>query len=146
MVIELNEIIGVVYPVPVQYIDRLFDEDRNVFVKYVRSPSIKVNPRDKVLIYASQGSKEVVGEGIIDALYFKTPEEVLKKYGDKLFLTRDELYDYARSQPTRPLTKKMLVLVLSGLRKYSDAIKYPRPMTMAGEYITREKYESLVES
>jgi len=139
-------IIGVVYPVPLRLVDRLFVAHRNVFVKYVAQiTNLRIAPKHKVVFYASHGSKEVVGEGIIEAIEFLTPKEVLEKYGDKVFLNKDELMEYAMRQPKRTFSKKMLTLTLSKLRRYPTGIKYERPVTMAGEYLTQEKYSALLQ-
>jgi len=141
----MNKIIGMIFPVPLQFVDRLFVAHRNVFVKYTRTTSLKLIPKHKVLFYASHDSKEVVGEGIIEKMEFLTPTEALEKYGDKVFLNKDELAYYTTQQPGRPSGKKMLTLVLTKLRRYSCGIKYERPITMTGEYLTEEKHSGLLQ-
>lgn len=116
----MNEIVGVIFPVPQQFVNRLLLEKRNIFVKYVsNASSLKIAQKHKVLFYASQSSKEIVGEGKIEEMLFLTPKDALEKYGDKLFLNEDELTEYTLRQPNRDSSKKMLVLVLCGLRRYS---------------------------
>lgn len=73
-----------------------------------------------------------------------TPDEVISKYGEKVFLSRDELIAYTARQPSRDSSKKMLVVVLTKLRKYKKGIVYPRPITMVGEYLTKEQYKQLI--
>jgi len=142
----MNKIIGVVYPIPLPLVDRLFVAHRNVFVKYVaRTTNLRITRKHKVVFYASHGSKEVVGEGIIEAIEFLTPEEVLEKYKDKVFLNKNELMEYTQRQPGRTPSKKMLTLTLSKLRRYPCGIKYEKPITMAGEYLTEEKYNALLQ-
>jgi len=142
----MNKIVGVVYSVPLHFVDRLFVAHRNVFVKYVaRTTNLRIAPKHKVVVYASHGSKEVVGEGIIKAIEFLTPKEVLEKYEDKVFLNEDELKEYTMRQPKRTSSKKMLTLTLSKLRRYPQAIKYEKPVTMADEYLTEEKYTALLQ-
>jgi len=121
--------------------------EKDVFVKYLpRSTNVNLKPRNKILFYASRASREIVGESIIKSIEFLTPDEALSKYGDRLMLSREELAEYTSGQPTRTSAKKMLVLTLSKVRKYSQPVKYPRPLTMAGEYLTGEKYKSLMET
>jgi len=143
--VTLTKIVGVVYPVPIGFVDRLFVEHRGVIVKYVaRTTGLKIAPKHKVVFYGSKGSGEVVGEGTIDALEFLTPNEALEKFGDRLFLDKDELTKYTMHQPTRTLSKRVLVVTLSKLRRYPPGIKYERRMTMAGEYLTKERYDALL--
>jgi hypothetical protein len=141
----MHRIVGVIYPVPLRLVDRLFVEHRNVFVKYVaRTTNLRITPKHKVVFYASHGSKEVVGEGIIEAIEFLTPNEVLEKYGDEVFLNKDELMEYIMRQPGRTASKKMLTLILAKLRRYPPGIRYEKPITMTGEYLTEERYAALL--
>jgi hypothetical protein len=142
----MDRIIGVIFPVPQEFVDRLLVEQRNIFVKYVpRIASVQITPKQRLLLYASHGSKEIVGEGLIEEIQFLTPNEVLEKYGHKVFLDKDELTSYTRRQPNRDSSKKMLVLLLSKLRKYSYPKKFRRPITMVGQYLTEKEYQELVE-
>ena len=141
----MNEIAGVIFPVPRQFVDRLLVEKRNVFVKYVaRSGLSRLSVKHRVLLYVSQSSKEIVGEGIIDEIDFLTPGEALRKYGRKLFLDDHELEEYTFLQPNRDSSKKMLVLVLSKIRKYAKPKIFGKPISMSGLYLTKEEYKELL--
>jgi len=141
----MSKIVGVVYPVPISLIERLFTSKRNVFIKYLpHTTNTNLRPGDKVLFYASHASKQVVGEAIVRNIEFLTPDEALSKHGDRLLLSKEELANYTARQPTRTAAKKMLVLTIDKATKYTRPIRYPRPLTMAGECITKEKYKSLM--
>jgi hypothetical protein len=73
-----------------------------------------------------------------------TPKEALEKYGNKLFLYEDEIRDYMLQQANRNPSEKMLVLVLSGLRRHTRPTKFKKPISMAGRYLTREYYTDLL--
>jgi hypothetical protein len=125
-------------------VSRIFDEQKNVFVKYLaRSTWVRLTPKNKVLFYASHDQKEIVGEAVIKTIEFLTPASVLERYGDKLFLNRDELMSYVSQQPSRTTSKQMLVLVLSKPKKYLKGIRVKKPITMAGQYLTEENYAIL---
>jgi hypothetical protein len=142
----MESIVGIVFPVPQEFVDRLLIEQRNIFVKYVpRVSSVKISPKQKMVIYASHGSKEIVGEGLIESVQFLTPDEVLKKYGQKVFLNKEELIAYAQRQPNRDASKKMLVLVLTRLRKYACPKKFHKPISMVGQYLREKEYLELVD-
>jgi len=64
---------------------------------------------DKLLFYESGGQFRVVGEATIRTIEFLTPEEVIAKYGDRLFITKDELDNY-RKLRCRPPDRKLMVL------------------------------------
>ena len=140
----MRDIAGVIYPIPLEFVSRIFAEQKKVFVKYVAHETcIGLVPKNKILFYASLGQKEIVGEAIIKTIEFLTPIRVLEKYGDNVFLNRDELMEYASQQSSRTISKKMLVLVLSKPRRYARGINYEKPITMAGEYLTKERYNAL---
>lgn len=50
---------------------------------------------------------------------------------------------YASLQSSRSISKKLLVLVLSKPRRYAKGVNYKKPITMAGEYLTKERYDAL---
>jgi len=142
----MSNVIGVIYPIPLQFVSRIFSEKKDVFVKYLTyQSSVRLAPKNKILFYASHGQKEIVGEAIIKAISFLTPAEVLERHGDRVFLNKDELMEYASQQSSRTSSKKMLVLVLSNPRKYPKAIRVKKPLTMAGQYLTEEEYKALFE-
>jgi len=142
----MSKIAGVIYPIPLRFIKRILSEKRNVFVRYLpHSTCPRLAPRSKILLYASRGQKEIVGEAMINKIEFLTPDEVLEKYGKKVFLNRDELMTCASQRSSRTTSKKMLTLVLSVPKKYSKGIKYKGHMTMAGEYLTEDIYKALFE-
>ena len=140
----MNKIVGFIFPVPPGLVERLLVENRNVFVKYLARNGVKIAPKYKVLFYMSHSSKEIVGEGQIEEIQFLTPDEVLVKYGTKVFLNRGELTKYMLRQPKRNASKKMLVLVLSKLKRYTKPIRYKQPISMAGQYLWEEDYLELL--
>jgi hypothetical protein len=141
----MNKIAGAIFPVPEKFVGRLLSKKKDVFVKYVvRSTNLRIAPGNKLVLYASQGSKKVVGEGVIKTIEFLTPSEVLAKYGSRVFLTKDELMVYATQMPGRSPTKKLLVLVLGNVRSYSPPLRWKNPITMTGQYLTEGQYDELL--
>ena len=140
----MDKNIGVIYPIPFKFVNRIFEDRRSVFVKYVAHPNRMRIPLKKILFYESRRNKEIVGEATIKANEFLTPLEALEKYGDRVFLEKDELTEYTTRQPSRTMSKKMLVLVLAKPIRYSKGIKYEKPITMAGKYLTEKDYETLM--
>ena len=106
---------------------------------------MRIEPGNKLVLYASQGSKKVVGEGVIKAIEFMTPSEVVAKYGSRVFLTKDELMVYATQMPGRSPTKKLLVLILGKIKSYSPPLRWKHPITMTGQYLTEKEYQKLLE-
>ena len=137
----VSDIIGIIYPIPKQFIDQLLKVGKNVFVKYIQGQNIKLKKNNKLIIYESYGTKKLVGEGIIKKIEFLTAEEVYDKYPDKLFLNKKELYDYCGELRK---DKKMLTLLLDNIIKYEKDIYFNKPITMAGQYITKEQYHNSI--
>jgi hypothetical protein len=141
----MNEITAVIYPVPLNLVDRFFSEKKSVFVKYLaRNTQVQISPKNKMVFYASHGSKEIVGDGAIESVEFLTPDEVLAKYDDKVFLNKEELKEYMLLQPRRTSSKKLLTLNLSKIRKYRHPIRIEKPITMTGQYLSRDEYREMV--
>lgn len=139
----MSEIIGAIYPIPIDLVDRFFLKKAKVFVKFLTHNSTKLVPKNKVIFYASHGSKKLIGEGIIEKIEFLTPEKVFAKYKNTLFLNENEFFSYVGKSPSR-ISKEILTLTLKNIRKYSTPIEYNKKITMAGQYITTEEYKSLI--
>jgi hypothetical protein len=136
--------IGVVYPLPIELIDRLFDGRPKVFVKYVAHNTTKLAPKHKVVFYGSHGSKKLIGEGTIEKVEFLTPETVLSRHKEDLFLSQEELLAYVRRFPSRTPSKEMLTLVMKKLKRYPVPVDYDKPISMAGQYLSAAEYCSLI--
>lgn len=143
----MSQIVGIIVPIPKELIERLLTEKRNVLVKYTsRNGFKKISKNDRVLFYASRSCKEIIGEGRIDGIYCLTPNEALNKFGDKLFIDENELETYVLRQPNRTPLKKMLVLALCKLTRYPEPKRFNKPISMAGQYITKAEYEQFLVS
>ena len=140
-----SEVVAVVFPLPSHLVNRLFDERKTVFVKYLARPGkTRIKSGQKILFYVSKGRKEILGEGSIKSTEFLTPSETLKKYSHDLFLTKEELESYTKQSSSRNSKKKMLVLRLAELKRFKKPIRYPRPMTMTGELLGKSNYRQLI--
>lgn len=140
---SMSDIRGAIYPIPKKFVDRLFDGETKVFVKYVAHNTTKVAPKHRVIFYASYGSKKLVGEGTVERVEFLSPEAVIAKHKEQLFLNESEFYAYVGRSPSRAPSKEMLTLVLKKLHKYPKPIDYSRPITMAGQYLRADDYDSI---
>jgi len=136
--------VGVIYPVPSNLVYRFFDQGKNVFVKY--QPKVRyhyLKSGSKVLFYASRNIRKIVGEGIVQSVEFLKPKGILEKYRENLFLTAEELEEYRHHRSVRPATKKLLVVVLQNLMKYSKPVEPEKPITMTGRRVTEKEYRIL---
>jgi hypothetical protein len=96
-------------------------------------------PPVKSSYFISGSNKEIAGEADIVSINLMTLFGVVSAYGSSLFLTEDELREYSGGREN----KKMMVFVLGRITKYPDAKCLGRGITMVGEYITEDNYNSL---
>jgi hypothetical protein len=136
-----DDTLGIIYPLIPEHTSRLFEDRKTVFVKFVGkgvSPQ-RLHPGSKLFIYESKGRMEIVGEAKIVEIGTATFGEVLEKYGDRLFLTPEELHEYVGDR----IAKRMLVLVITNPRRYKSPIQLAKSVTMAGRYMTKGLLENL---
>lgn len=140
----MAKLVGAIFPVPAELVAGLFNRNLKVFVKYIPHSSTQLTKGNKIIFYESGGSKSLIGEGRINRIEFFTPDEVIEKYKELLFINKDQLYTYVRLQPKRDLNKKMLTLTLIKLERYDPPIKYEKRITMAGRYVYSADYHDLL--
>ena len=139
-----TKIMGVVYPLPEYLIERFLNGQKDVFIKYLAHPrGTRLSPGHKLFFYVSGGEKLLLGEVVIAAVKFLKPDQIIATYGERLFLSKDEFEKYSSSQPRKDCEKDLLVLEIKRAKRYKSPIKFPKPLTMTGRYITREMYDSL---
>jgi len=134
--------IAVVYPLPFHLASRILQDKKSVFVKYPTHESIspKLASCKKLLLYVSGSNKEIAGEADVVSISLMTLSEVVSAYGSNLFLNRDELREYSNGRDN----KKMMVFVLGRITPYQEPKHLGHGITMVGEYMSKEEYNSLI--
>lgn len=132
----MAKIVGVAFPIPKQFMDRFFKEGKNVFIKPATVWK-ELKPGMKFVFYQSREDTGFVGEAKIkDIKLIDDPMEVFEMYGDRVFLTREELRAYVKSQERwGRKKKKWLVIELEDVKKYDKPIKPKRFVPVGGQYI-----------
>ena len=131
---------GVTFPIPKQFINRFFNEGKDVFIKPATVWK-ELKPGMKFVFYQSHEDTGFVGEAKIKSIQLiDDPMKVFEMYGDRVFLTREELKEYIRSQnrwkrKKEKKKKKWLVIELEDIRKYDKPIKPKRFVSVGGQYI-----------
>ena len=132
------EAIGIVYPIPKEIMNSLFNEKKSVFVKFTHQPSkktiIRIKEGMKLYLYESHSENCFVGEADISKVSYLLLEDILKKYREKLIISEKDLREYAQGRES----KMLLVLNLVNIKKYDKPRKSKKRITMAGHYITLE--------
>ena len=124
----MGEIVGVTYPIPKQYMDRFFKEGKNVFVKPATVWK-QLKPEMKLVFYQSHEDTGFVGEAKIKRVVLsENPMQFFETFGDRIFLTKEELKEYIKSQERwgrRGSKKKKLwmAIELEEIKKYDKPVK-----------------------
>ncbi len=141
-----EKIVGVTFPVPRWFLERILGGGKTVFVK---PSTLRVKPGMKIVFYASREGQAWLGEAEVESVeFFNGVEEIIKKYEKELFLNPKELREYERerakwhSRGRRP--RPWMVLKLKNIRKYPKPVKPPRFIAVSGRYIKEEEYKEIL--
>lgn len=143
-----EEIIGAIYPIPSNLIDRIFKEGKDIFIKHPTCFK-QLKPGHKILFYASQEIRGIVGEAIIKNIDFLKISEIYKRYGSRVFISENEARSYSKPLGSRKTGVsgardiKFLVLELQNVKKYDKVVKPKRFITVGGKYLTKREYEEI---
>ena len=134
-----DNIIGVIYALPKEVVERILSKDRIIFIKYMpkarnKKSKIRLNEGNKLYFYVSKNNKILAGESIISKVEFYNKEELIKKYPSDLMLTKSELNRYTKGREE----KSLLTLELIKIKKYISPIILSKPVNMGGLYITED--------
>ncbi|RLI86757.1 MAG: hypothetical protein DRO98_04955 [Archaeoglobales archaeon] len=136
----MAEIVGVTYPIPKQFMDRFF-KGKDVFIKPATVWK-QLKPGMKFVFYQSHEDTGFVGEAKIKRiLLVENPMMLYETYGDRIFLKKEELKEYIKSQERwksrKDKSKKKLwmVIELEDIKKYDKPIKPKRFVPVGGQYL-----------
>ncbi len=140
-----ENVVGVTFPVPKWFLDRILEGGKTVFVK---PSTLRLKPGMKIIFYASRKGQAWLGEAEVESVeFFNSVEEIIRKYEKELFLTLKELREYERertkwhSRGRRP--RPWMVLRLRNIRKYPKPVKPPRFIAVSGRYIKEGEYKEI---
>jgi len=140
----MNTIIGAIFPVSMEHSNRIFKQSEVAFVKYSKFRKLERNL--KIIFYVSK-EKILSGEGTIEKIETLDPEIAWVRFGNKIFLNRDEFNHYAEKSPIRGAKRKMskiTVYLLKNLKKYSGRKKFTNGITPAGRYVSKNEYTAIL--
>ncbi len=129
------EIIGVTHPVKVEHAERIYNENKTVYVG--KSYLAKVSEGDKFVIYESHGASAYTGHADIKAIGKIGIDELLNRYSDQLIVTEKELKEYAGPK------KELNFIEFENFKKFKNPVKPKRNITMRGKYIHKGEFENI---
>lgn len=132
----MSKIVGAVFPLPHEKVERLFSKERDIFAKF--GHFLHLSKGQKIQFYDSD-LHGIVGEATIIEVIYAEPAKVWAEYGPRLFLNKDEFDEYLSRTPlgSRNIKNKIMTLC-----RVKDPKKYPRPkkpirkMNMIGHYLS----------
>lgn len=140
----MNQIIGVTFPIPKQYLKRFFEDNKSIFVKPATCFK-QLKPGMKFVFYQSREDTGFVGEGIIvNISLVDDPLLLFERIDERLFLTKEEIQDYIDNQnqwksirirKDKVKKKKWLIIELSDIKKYKKVKKPVRFVPVSGHYL-----------
>jgi hypothetical protein len=138
-----EKIIGVIYPLHRNIIERFLNEDKDIFIKYIsrirnKKSKFRLTPGLKLFLYESAFRKALVASATIKTIEFVNIEEIMDTYNDKLMISKNELVDYAKGR-----TKKIMILKLDNIIKLEPIIPVKCRITMSGRYITKDNLDEI---
>ena len=131
--------VGIIFPILRDHIQRLLEGKKTVFVKFVGNLPKRLHPGSKLFFYESRSKKEIVGEARIVEISSGTPQEVLQRFRNDLFLTATEFEKYIGDRKSQ----RVLVLILTSAKRYRRPLKIAKAITMTGQYMTKQMLRSL---
>ena len=135
----MSEVKGVTYPIPKQFMNRFFEEGKDVFVKPATAWK-ELRPGMKFVFYQSHEDTGFVGEARIKrVVLMDDPMKLYETYGGRIFLTKEELKEYIKTQErwgrSDRKKKPWMAIELEDIKKYRDLIKPKRFVSVGGQYI-----------
>ncbi len=144
----MTEIVGVSFPIIKWYMDRFFTGEKTVFIKPATIFK-DLKPGQKFIFYQSREDTGYSGEATIKSITLRDdPMDFFVIFGDKIFLTKDEVKQYlednkkwksARNRPSEIRKNRPWVAIeLEKIKKYPEVKKIQGFVPVSGMYIKTE--------
>lgn len=142
-----KNIIGIVLPTSQEHAKRILGEQKNILVKKIayipkELGEYRLKKGMKVLLYISGSGRKLAGEAEIANIEFLTAKEIAIKYSESLMISKQELDNYVGNSP-HYYKKPLLVLTLTKIQDYKEEVKYQKSISLSGEYLTKDVYDSI---
>jgi hypothetical protein len=132
-----TKIVGAVFPIISEHASNLFDNHRNIFVKFTK---MDLADNSIIIFYVSR-QKLFVGEARILHSRILNPNVVWASYGEKIYLDKEDYNEYVKFSPvTREVRKmnKITVFELDDIKRYKEPSIPTIPVTSSGRFLTKE--------
>jgi hypothetical protein len=140
----MTQIVGVTHPIQKKHMDRFFAQGKDVFFKPA-TVYRHLKPEMKFIFYQSREDTGFVGEATIENIeMFDSLQQLVGRYGERIYLTMPELEDYTKMQSkwkkrrrvrTETRVRQWMAIELKDVLKYETPIKPRRPVPVSGQYL-----------
>ena len=140
----MSEITGVTFPVPKHLMPRFFKDGKTVFIKPA-TVFKELRSGMKLVFYQSHEDTGYVGEATIKRIVInEDPLAFFETFGDAVFLTREEVRDYAGGQERwqgirvrkgEVRKRNWMALELENIGRYDTIRKPERFVPVGGRYL-----------
>ena len=121
------------HPIPPKYAERIYNNDKTVFVG--KRCLCKASVGNKLIIYESHETKAYTGWATIKYIGKIKTNLVIEKYGRKLMINNKEFDDYSKNR------NEMFVIEFENFEKFETPVKPSRFVSISGKYIYEEEYD-----
>ena len=137
-----KNVIGAIYPIPLNILERSLDNKKNVFIKNSVNDKkpLYLNHGSKILFYVGVPHKKIFAIGTIKDILVLDYGGLMKKYEAKLMQNKEELRDYCGLGFIQGLREKT-VYVIDNLKKIEKGLILPFRITMTGRYLESKEYK-----
>ncbi|KAF5053247.1 hypothetical protein DSECCO2_400420 [anaerobic digester metagenome] len=129
------EIKGVSHPIPTEYAERIYNNEKTVFIS--KKQLGNVGKGDKFIIYESHGAKAYTGWADIVSIQKMKPAAITRKYKNQLMITTEELKEYARNRA------EMNVIEFENFQKFKKPVVPKRFVAVSGKYIYEDELKMI---
>lgn len=135
-----KEIIGAIYPIPKEVLNRAKGKSEIIFVKNVVHDTIpkKLGPKKKILFYVGRPLKKIFAEAKIKEILFVNYNELKNKFNQEIVQKRDELKNYCGLEYIKGESKKVSFL-LEDFEYFEEGLDPISPITMTGKYLSKKE-------
>lgn len=129
------EIIGLTHPIPTKFAERIYNENKTVFVG--KKNLYKAIKGSKFIIYESQGAMAYTGMAEIEEIGKMKTSTLSRKFKNELIVTSAELKEYAKGR------EEMSYIKFKNFHKFTNPVKPKRFVSIGGKYIYKDEFEMI---
>lgn len=133
-----KEIMAVTHPVPTEFAERIYKDNKTVFVS--KRHLGNVSPGDKFVVYESHGARAYTGWADIKLITKMNPRTILKEYKDGLMLARAEFKEYSKNK------EYMNLIEFENFEMFKKKVVPKRYVSISGKYIYKDEFNQIIKN